>query len=44
VVGKVSAATGPVLHLLQRAGFRDIQVIDPFDGGPYYGHTHEAKR
>ena len=41
VAGQVSAATVPVLHLLQRAGFRDLQVIDPFDGGPYYGATLE---
>jgi arginine N-succinyltransferase len=27
--------------LLQRAGFRNLQVIDPFDGGPYYGATLE---
>ena len=41
VVGQVSAATVPVIHLLQRAGFRNLQVIDPFDGGPYYGATLE---
>jgi len=41
VVGQVSAATAPVIHLLQRAGFRNLQVIDPFDGGPYYGAALE---
>jgi arginine N-succinyltransferase len=41
VVGQVSAATVPVIYLLQRAGFRNLQVIDPFDGGPYYGATLE---
>jgi arginine N-succinyltransferase len=41
VVGQVSGATVPVIHVLQRAGFRNLQVIDPFDGGPYYGATLE---
>jgi arginine N-succinyltransferase len=41
VVGQVSPATVPVIHLLQRAGFRYLRVIDPFDGGPYYGATLE---
>lgn len=41
VVGQVSPATVPVIHLLQRAGFRYLKVIDPFDGGPYYGATLE---
>jgi arginine N-succinyltransferase len=26
-----------VCHLLQRAGFRYLNTIDPFDGGPHYG-------
>src|SRR2546428_9042826 len=41
VVGQVSPATVPVIHLLQRAGFHYLKVIDPFDGGPYYGATLE---
>ena len=41
VVGQVSSGTVPVVHLLQRAGFQYLQVIDPFDGGPYYGATLE---
>lgn len=41
VVGQVSPATVPVVHLLQRAGFQYLKVIDPFDGGPYYGATLE---
>ena len=39
VVGQVSPATVPVLRLLQRAGFRYLNTIDPFDGGPHYGAT-----
>ena len=41
VVGQVSPATVPVIHLLQRAGFQYLEAIDPFDGGPYYGATQE---
>src|SRR3989454_6385198 len=41
VVGQVSPATVPVIHLLQRAGLQYLKVIDPFDGGPYYGATLE---
>jgi len=41
VVGQVSPGTLPVIHLLQRTGFQYLQVIDPFDGGPYYGATLE---
>src|SRR5215471_5067867 len=41
VVGQVGPTTVPVLHLLQRAGFRYLNTIDPFDGGPHYGATLE---
>ncbi len=41
VVGQVNVATVPVLHLLQRAGFRFLNTIDPFDGGPHYGASLE---
>jgi arginine N-succinyltransferase len=39
VVGQVGAATIPVCRLLQRAGFRYLNTVDPFDGGPHYGAT-----
>ena len=41
VVGQVGPATVPVYRLLQRAGFRYLNTIDPFDGGPHYGATLE---
>lgn len=41
VVGQVGPATVPVCHLLQRAGFRYLDTVDPFDGGPHYGATLE---
>ena len=37
VVGQVGPATEPVRHILQRAGFRYLNTIDPFDGGPHFG-------
>jgi arginine N-succinyltransferase len=37
MVGQVGPATLPVYHLLQRAGFRYLHTVDPFDGGPHYG-------
>ncbi len=36
VLGTVAPQTQPVLHLLERIGFRYVNRIDPFDGGPHY--------
>lgn len=36
-LGKVHDEALPALHLLERAGFRWIGEIDPFDGGPFVG-------
>jgi len=41
VLGQVGPATVPVYHLLQRAGFRYLNTVDPFDGGPHYGAAVE---
>jgi arginine N-succinyltransferase len=41
VVGQVGPATIPVYKLLQRAGFRYLATVDPFDGGPHYGASLE---
>jgi arginine N-succinyltransferase len=41
VVGQIGPATVPVCRVLQRAGFRYLDTIDPFDGGPHYGATLE---
>jgi arginine N-succinyltransferase len=41
IVGQVGPATVPILKLLQRAGFRYLDTVDPFDGGPHYGATLE---
>lgn len=37
IVGQVGPATVPVWRVLQRAGFRYLHTVDPFDGGPHYG-------
>jgi arginine N-succinyltransferase len=36
VLGKVGPGTEPVRRLLDRIGFRYVNRIDPFDGGPHY--------
>ncbi len=41
IVGQVGPATVPVCRILQRAGFRYLDTVDPFDGGPHYGAALE---
>lgn len=36
-LGVVGPATEPVVKILTSIGFRYLQQIDPFDGGPHYG-------
>jgi arginine N-succinyltransferase len=36
MLGQVGPATEPVRRLLDRIGFRYVNRIDPFDGGPHY--------
>lgn len=36
-LGQVAAATRPAVHLLQKLGFKYLEEVDPFDGGPHYG-------
>jgi arginine N-succinyltransferase len=35
-LGAVGPQVEPVKHMLERLGFRYVQRIDPFDGGPHY--------
>jgi arginine N-succinyltransferase len=35
-LGKVGPETEPVRHMLEKIGFRNVNRIDPFDGGPHY--------
>lgn len=36
-IGKPSEGALPVLHMLEKVGFRYLNAVDPFDGGPHYG-------
>ncbi len=37
VLGEVASGARAARHLLEKIGFRYLQQIDPFDGGPYFG-------
>lgn len=37
VLGRVGVETRPAQHLLEKIGFRYLDEVDPFDGGPHYG-------
>ncbi len=37
VVGRVGESTKPAQYLLESIGFRYLEEVDPFDGGPHYG-------
>ncbi len=34
-IGKVGKDTEPVVHMLKKVGFKYLQQVDPFDGGPH---------
>lgn len=34
-IGKVSKDTEPVMHMLKKIGFKYLNQVDPFDGGPH---------
>jgi len=35
-VGKVGKDTEPVVHMLKKIGFKFVNQVDPFDGGPHF--------
>ena len=35
-IGKVGKETEPVVHMLQKIGFKYPNQVDPFDGGPHF--------
>lgn len=37
VLGRVAESTKPAQHLLESIGFKYLEEVDPFDGGPHYG-------
>ena len=36
-LGQVGEKTKPAKHLLEKVGFKYLNEVDPFDGGPHYG-------
>ncbi len=37
VLGRVGDETRPAQHLLEKIGFKYLNEVDPFDGGPHFG-------
>ncbi len=40
-IGKVGSDTLPAQIILERAGFKYLEEVDPFDGGPHFGVATE---
>jgi arginine N-succinyltransferase len=40
-IGKVGKDTEPVVHMLKKIGFKYLNQVDPFDGGPHYSVTED---
>jgi arginine N-succinyltransferase len=42
VIGKINEDARAALAILEKLGFRHLNHVDPFDGGPYYGAARDA--
>jgi arginine N-succinyltransferase len=42
VIGKPNENAKAALRILEKVGFHDLNQVDPFDGGPYYGAARDA--
>ncbi len=42
VIGKPNDSALAALRILEKIGFRSLNQVDPFDGGPYYGAARDA--
>jgi arginine N-succinyltransferase len=42
VIGKPNDSAVAALRILEKIGFRSLNQVDPFDGGPYYGAARDA--
>jgi arginine N-succinyltransferase len=42
VIGKPNDSAVAALRILEKIGFRTLQQVDPFDGGPYVGAARDA--
>ncbi|MBW2231543.1 MAG: arginine N-succinyltransferase [Deltaproteobacteria bacterium] len=41
-IGQTGRAAKAAVRILERVGFRYLNQVDPFDGGPYYGASRDA--
>jgi arginine N-succinyltransferase len=41
-IGQPNASAVAAVRILERIGFRNLNQVDPFDGGPYYGAARDA--
>jgi arginine N-succinyltransferase len=42
VIGQPHESARAALRILEKVGFRDLNQVDPFDGGPYVGAARDA--
>jgi arginine N-succinyltransferase len=42
VIGQPGETAKAAVRILEKIGFRYLNQVDPFDGGPYYGASREA--
>jgi arginine N-succinyltransferase len=42
VIGKPNDTAVAALRILEKIGFRSLNQVDPFDGGPYYGAARDV--
>ena len=42
VIGRTNDTALAALRILEKLGFRYLNQVDPFDGGPYYGAARDA--
>jgi arginine N-succinyltransferase len=42
MIGRASDTAKAALRILEHVGFHDLNQVDPFDGGPYYGAATDA--
>ena len=42
VIGQPNESAVAALRILEKVGFRALNQVDPFDGGPYYGAARDA--
>jgi len=42
VIGRANDSAVAAVRILEKVGFRSLNQVDPFDGGPYYGVARDA--